>query len=153
MFFDNWYGLGRVLLVGTLAYLALVAVLRVSGKRTLAKMNAFDLVVTVALGSTLSSVLLSQDVALAEGVLAFALLAFLQFSVAWLVTRFNRIEALVKAEPGMLFYQGHFLRANMRDERVTEEEIRQALRSAGQSDPAQVRAVILETDGRFSVLS
>lgn len=153
MFFDSWYGLGRVLLVGTLAYLALVAVLRVSGKRTLAKMNAFDLVVTVALGSTLSSVLLSQDVALAEGVLAFALLAFLQFSVAWLVTRFNQIETLVKAEPRMLLYQGQFLRANMRDERVTEEEIRQALRSAGQSDPAQVRAVILETDGQFSVLS
>jgi uncharacterized membrane protein YcaP (DUF421 family) len=41
--------------------------LRVSGKRTLAKMNAFDLVVTVALGSTLATILLSADVSLAEG--------------------------------------------------------------------------------------
>ena len=50
------------------------ALLRVSGKRTLAKLNAFDLVVTVALGSTLATVLLSQSVALADGLLGFALL-------------------------------------------------------------------------------
>jgi uncharacterized membrane protein YcaP (DUF421 family) len=70
MFFDSWTGLGRVLVVGTLAYFALVLTLRVSGKRTLSKLNAFDLVVTVALGSTLATVLLSKDVALAEGLLA-----------------------------------------------------------------------------------
>ena len=70
MLFDSWAGLGRVLLVGTLAYVALVLLLRISGKRTLSKLNAFDLVVTVALGSTLATVLLSKTVALAEGVLA-----------------------------------------------------------------------------------
>ena len=50
----------------------LVIFLRLSGKRTLSKMNAFDLVVTVALGSTLATVLLTKDVALADGALAFA---------------------------------------------------------------------------------
>ena len=42
MFFDGWTGLLRVLVVGTLAYAALVLLLRVTGKRTLSKMNAFD---------------------------------------------------------------------------------------------------------------
>ena len=69
MFFDGWSGPLRVLAVGTCAYAALVLLLRCSGKRTLSKMNAFDLVVTVALGSTLATVLLSKGVALAEGVL------------------------------------------------------------------------------------
>jgi uncharacterized membrane protein YcaP (DUF421 family) len=50
----------------------------VSGKRTLSKLDAFDLIVTVALGSTLATVLLSRDVALAEGIVAFALLVGLQ---------------------------------------------------------------------------
>jgi uncharacterized membrane protein YcaP (DUF421 family) len=54
-----------VLLVGTLAYGALAFLVRISGKRTLAKLNAFDLVVTVGAG---------LDVALAEGVLALGLL-------------------------------------------------------------------------------
>ncbi len=74
MLFDSWLSLGRTAVVGVLAYLALVLLLRVSGKRTLSKMNAFDLVVTVALGSTLATVLLSTDVALATGILAFTLL-------------------------------------------------------------------------------
>jgi uncharacterized membrane protein YcaP (DUF421 family) len=68
MFFDGWNGLLRTLIIGILAYIAIVVLLRVTGKRTLSKMNAFDFVVTVALGSTLVTVLLSQDVALAEGV-------------------------------------------------------------------------------------
>ncbi len=66
-FFDSWSAMGRTVVVGVLAYLALVLLLRVSGKRTLSKMNAFDLVVTVALGSTLATVLLSTSVALARG--------------------------------------------------------------------------------------
>ncbi|MDP9439064.1 MAG: DUF421 domain-containing protein, partial [Actinomycetota bacterium] len=60
MVFDSWVGLFRVAAVGTAAYFALVLLLRISGKRTLSKINAFDLVVTVALGSTLATVLLSS---------------------------------------------------------------------------------------------
>ncbi len=53
----------RVAVVGVLAYCGLVLLLRISGKRTLSKMHAFDLVVTVALGSLLATALLSQNVA------------------------------------------------------------------------------------------
>jgi len=74
MLFQNWSGIVRTLLVGTLAYVTLVLFLRISGKRTLAKLNAFDLVVTVALGSTLSAILLQESIALAEGAAALALL-------------------------------------------------------------------------------
>lgn len=63
MVFDPWSGLPRVLVVGTLACVAPVALPRVPGKRALARMNAFDLVVTVALGSTLAAVLLGRDAA------------------------------------------------------------------------------------------
>jgi uncharacterized membrane protein YcaP (DUF421 family) len=98
MFFDSWFGLLRVLVVGTLAYVALVAILRISGKRTLTKLNAFDLVITVVLGSTLATVLLSKSVVLAEGVLAMALLVLLQFVITWLSVRSPRIRDLVKGE-------------------------------------------------------
>jgi uncharacterized membrane protein YcaP (DUF421 family) len=56
MWFDSWSDLARILVVTPLAYGALVAVLRMSGARTLSKLNAFELVVTVALGSTLATV-------------------------------------------------------------------------------------------------
>lgn len=153
MFFDSWQGLGRVLLVGTLAYVALVALLRVSGKRTLTKMNAFDLVVTVALGSTLATIVLSEDVALVEGVAAFATLIVLQFVVTSLSVRSRRVRQLVKSDPALLFYRGGMLEGALREQRVTEEEVRAAIRAQGKSRLEEVEAVILETDGSFSVLS
>ena len=70
LFFGGWAELGRTILVGVPAYLTLIVFLRVSGKRTLSKMNAFDLIVTIALGSTLATVMLSKDVSLVEGGLA-----------------------------------------------------------------------------------
>lgn len=152
MFFHNWADLGRTALVGALAYLALVLLLRISGKRTLSKMNAFDLVVTVALGSTLATVLLSKDVALAEGVVAFAVLIALQFIITYLSVRSPAVAQFVKAEPTLLLHQGRFLQGAMKRERVLEEEIRAAIRSQGIVAVEQVEAVVLETDGSFNVI-
>ena len=94
MMFDSWLGILRVLTVGPLAYVSLVVLLRVSGKRTLAKLNAFDLVVTIALGSTFATVLLSQSVLLAEGVTGMIVLVALQYAVAWLSVRSSTISEL-----------------------------------------------------------
>ena len=152
MFFENWFGLLRVLIVGTLAYAALILLLRVSGKRTLSKMNAFDFIVTVALGSTLATVLLSKDVALAEGITAFSLLIGLQYVITWLSVRSRRVENLVKAEPSLLFFEGRFLDATLRRERVTEAEVRAAVRAQGLARMENAAAVILETDGSLTVL-
>ncbi len=152
MIFDSWTGLARVLLVGTAAYASLVIFLRISGKRTLTKLNAFDLVVTVALGSTLATVLLSKSVALVEGVLALALLIFLQFSIAWLSVRSPKFRQLVKSEPALIAHRGAFLDSAMMRERITREEILAALRSSNIGDISGVQAVVLETDGSLSVL-
>jgi hypothetical protein len=69
MWFESWDNLGRTAVSGVVAYTALILFLRLSGKRTLAKLNVFDLVVTVALGSTLSTILLSRQMPLSQGLL------------------------------------------------------------------------------------
>ncbi len=150
--FDGWSGLVRVLVVGVLAYVALVALLRVSGKRTLSKLNAFDLVVTVALGSTLATILLSKETPLAEGVLAFALLIGMQFVITWLSVRFSPVNGLVKSEPSLLLYHGRLLSEALQRERVTEAEVRAAVRSAGFASLKTVAAVVLETDGTITAV-
>ncbi|CAA9346227.1 MAG: FIG00989832: hypothetical protein, partial [uncultured Chloroflexia bacterium] len=141
-FFEDWSGVGRVIVVGILAYVTLVLVLRLSGKRTLSKMNAFDLVVTVALGSTLATVLLTKSVALADGLTAFALLIFLQYVITWLSVRFTFVSRLVKSEPTLLVYDGHFLPGALRAERVTQEEILAELRLQGLASVAEAAAVV-----------
>lgn len=152
MLFQDWTSLLRVLLVGSLAYPALVLFLRVSGKRTLAKLNAFDLVVTVALGSTLATVLLNRSVTLAEGLVALLLLIGLQFMVAWLSVRSRRFSDLVKSEPTLLLHQGRLLEGAMRDQRVTQAEMQAALRAGGLAGAEDAESVVLETDGTLSVV-
>lgn len=152
MFFESWSGLARIIIIGVCAYLALLVLLRVSGKRTLSKMNAFDFVITVALGSTLATIILSRDTPLAEGVLALGLLIFLQFAITWLAVRSQAINRLVKTEPRLLLHRGAFLHSVMKAERIPEEEVFQALRTQGIASPAEVEAVVLETDGTLSVV-
>lgn len=152
MWFDSWGDIGRVLAVGAVAYLTLVLILRVSGKRTLAKLNAFDLVVTVALGSTLATILLTADVSWAEGATALALLALLQLLVAWTTTRVPGARSVVTARPTLLLRDGELQRQRMAEQRVTEDEVRQAVRSTGNGDLSTVAAVVLESDGTLSVI-
>lgn len=151
MLFQDWSDIVRTLLVGVLAYLGLVLFLRVSGKRTLAKLNAFDLVVTVALGSTLSAILLQESVALAEGLTAFATLILLQFLVTFTSVRSRRFARAVRSEPALLVRAGEVLEKAARRERITAEEIESAVRADGGTEIADADMVVLESDGSLSV--
>ena len=151
-FYDGWPSLLRVLLVGTCAYAGLVVLLRISGKRTLAKLNAFDLVVTVALGSTLATTLLGNDIALAEGLAAFALLILIQWAVAWTCARSRLASRLVKNEPRVIVWRGELLDHAIRSERLSREEVLSAIRAAGHGGYANVAAGVLETTGDMSVV-
>ena len=152
MLFQSWSGIVRTVLVGSIAYVTLVLFLRISGKRTLAKLNAFDLVVTVALGSTLSAILLQEFIALAEGATALALLILLQFLVTFGSVRWAGFAKAVRSEPTLLLREGRFCERAMKRERVTQDEAMSAVRAAGCKEIAQVDSLILESDGSLSVV-
>jgi uncharacterized membrane protein YcaP (DUF421 family) len=152
MIFDDWQALIRVVWIGVLSYSALVVLLRISGKRTLSKWNAFDLIVTIALGSTLATVLLTQQVTLTQGVVALALLIGLQFVISWLTIRVHAVRRFTKSEPTYLYREGEFILKRLHSERVTESEVNAAVRGAGIGSMQDVEAVILETDGSVSVI-
>lgn len=152
MFYADWFALVRTLTVAALAYAALLVILRVSGKRTLSKLNAFDLVVTVALGSTLASVAVSPQVTLSDGATAFLVLVALQYVIASLSVRFPPFQRAIKARPALLVRDGRVLDHALADQRVTRSEILQAVRQHGHPALSGVAAVVLETDGSLSVI-
>lgn len=152
MWFDSWFDLARVGLVGTSAYVFLIITLRVSGKRTLAQMNAFDFVVTVALGSTLATILLSRDVSWTEGAVAIAVLTTLQFLVAWCSVRWGLVRRAVTSRPVLVVHDGVALVDAIAACRLTESQIRQAARSGGYGDLSLVGAIVLEPNGTLSVV-
>ncbi len=151
-FFDSISALVPVILVTPLTYLSLIFILRVTGKRTLSKLNAFDFVVTVALGSTLSATITSKDIAFVEGVTALTLLVLMQLIITWLSVRFNIVDRLIKSKPQILYLNGEFQESIMKETRVNRHEILQAMRQKGFGDLREVEAVILETSGNMSVL-
>jgi uncharacterized membrane protein YcaP (DUF421 family) len=152
IFFDSWESILRMLIITVLAYISLVILLRISGKRTLSKMNAFDLIVTIALGSTLATVILNKDITLVDGILAFFLLIFLQYAITFLSTRYKAISNLVKSTPTLIVYKGRMLKDVMQKERIDEDEVYAVLRQNGLSAVAEADAVVLETDGSLTVI-
>lgn len=152
IFFTSWESIYRTVTITVLAYVLLILLLRASGKRTLSKMNAFDLIVTIALGSTLATVMLSKDVALIDGVLALFLLIFLQFIITFLSARSGTISKLVKSTPALLVYKGEMLLHAMKKERIAEDEIYAIIREKGLGSLQEADAIVLETDGSLTVI-
>lgn len=136
-----------------MGYISLVLLLRISGNRTLSKLNAFDFVVTIALGSTFGSLILNKSVALAEGIVAFAVLVSLQYIMTWISVRSDTVKKLIKNEPALLYYNGEYLKDAMDRSRVVKGEIEQSVRNQGHNSLENIEAVVLETDGSFSIIS
>lgn len=142
----------HTILVGIISYVVLIAIIRLSGKRTLSKWNAFDFVVTIALGSTLSTALVSTQVSLGQSITAFLVIVLLQFAITFSSVRSREIKNLVKSQPTLLLYAGEYRQETLRRERVVEAEVMAAIRENSIADVESVHAVVLETDGTFSVI-
>ena len=151
-FWNGWEPLLRTLVVGSLTYISIIFILRSSGKRTLASMNAFDFVITVALGSAYGRILTAKQVSLAEAVITFVLLACLQFIVSKLENKSRWFYQLVTSQPTLLYYRGQFLENAMRKQRVRKDSLLGAVRKHKFSSLEEVEAIVLETDGSISVL-
>ena len=152
MWFESWDSLINILITGVVCFIGLIMFLRVAGKRTLTKMNAFDFIMTFTIGSTLATAITSDDITITEGLTALAIIITVQYVIAWLEVRFEWFQKLVKAQPSVLFYDGNFCEKTMRQERITKVEVLAAMRYSGLSDPSQARLVLMETDGQLSVI-
>jgi uncharacterized membrane protein YcaP (DUF421 family) len=152
MFFDGWESVARIVLLAGATYITLVAVLRVIGEQALAKMSSYDMIVTIALGSLLVSIPLGSGITLADGLAAIATVLLLQEGTRFLVKRSRQASKLVRQRPHLVLWDGHLLRERMDEVNVIEEEVRAAVRRSGLGSFAEAQAVVLETDGEWSVI-
>ncbi|WP_417683994.1 DUF421 domain-containing protein [Roseibium sp.] len=152
IWFDGFDDLIRIAIRVPMLYFAIIAFIRIAGKRSMAQMNNFDWIVTVALGSMVASGALLKDVTVAETLFAVAAFLALQFALTAITCRSERFAAWIKPSPRTLARHGRFDDGAMRRERVTSEEIRSALRQQGLDDISMTEEVILETDATVSVI-
>lgn len=138
--------------MGVVVYAYLVILLRVTGKRTLSQFNAFDFVVTVALGSAVATILLDSSVSVAEGAVALGVLAGLQFVVAFSASRLRSVHRLLSSAPTVLVWDGAIRGDALRSARLSEADVLQAVRAGGGGTIDDVAAAVLEASGTISVV-
>ena len=133
-------------------YLFLLVALLLGGKRQLAQITAFDLVVLLIISNVVQNAVIGNDNSLGGGLFGATVIFLLNGLVAWLTFRFKRVERLVEHTPTVLVKSGRILRQNLRRERLSLPEFRAALRRHGVVSLRDIRYVILEEDGHITVL-
>ncbi len=135
-----------------LVYFVLLAMIRLSGKRTMGQFTAFDMLLVVLLGNAVQNALLGSDNSVAGGLLLAATLIGLNGLVGLMSARSDRIEALVEGSPVLLAHDGKVYKDVLRRELVSGQDFEKAMREAGIEDVGDIRLAVLETNGHITVV-
>ncbi|PZX19651.1 uncharacterized protein DUF421 [Palleronia aestuarii] len=152
LWFNDWNRIASVTIGAVIFFAFAVLLTRLLGKRSTAQMNNFDWIIAVAMGSLLSSGILLKDVSIADALVAMGILGLCQWMTTWLVLRVPWLAWAVKPMPRLLVHDGEIVEAAMRAERISEDELFSRLRGQGYTNLPEVQWVILETDGRLTVV-
>lgn len=152
MFFNGFESIYTSIIISVILYFSIVLLLRLSGKRTLSDLNAFDLLVTITMGSIAATTILSKDTSYIDGIISITTLVILQYIVAKVSVFSKAINKLIRSESTLVFYKGKFLEENMKKMRITKNDILQQARQQQGITSNQISAVILESNGKLSVI-
>jgi uncharacterized membrane protein YcaP (DUF421 family) len=133
-----------------LTFVLLWFVLRVSGKREVTQLSAFELILLVTLGDLISQTVLQEDFSLTGGFLAVATFTVLSILLSWIGWRFPQARPVLDGEPTVLLKDGNVDERVLRYERLPLEDVLIAAREHSVRDLADVDLVVLEPDGTFS---
>ena len=134
-----------------IVYLFLVVFLRIFGKRELAQLNPFDLVVLLSLSNTVQNAMIGDDNSVSGGIIgAFSLLA-INWVLAWLLFRSPKVTATLEGSPTTLIRDGVVDEPALNSQTLTHEDLITVLNRNGFNDPAEIKLCILEPNGTFYV--
>ncbi len=143
-----WEFLFRALVV----YAFLIVLLRLTGKRQIAQLAPFDLVLLLVLSNAVQNSMNGGDNSLIGGMISATTLVAVNFVVGYVTYRYRRVELFVEGRPEVLIHNGHLYEAVMQRAQMTHNELNAALRGAGVSTIEQVHSAILENNGTISVI-
>ncbi len=150
--FNSWARIWSVVQAAVFFFVLIVFLSRIGGKRLTGQLNNFDWIITVAVGSLMASGILLKDVSVADTTVAILVLAALQWGCTWLAVRSERFAALLKPPPRLLLDKGKVLKDSIVHERIAMAELEARLRQEGFTSLADANWVILETNGKLSVI-
>jgi len=142
------------IIVSTLAvYLFIVIAIRLFGKKELAQLSVVDLVFILLISNSVQNAMVGPDSTLSGGLVAASSLFIVNYILKYLQYRFPKFGKIVQGDATMLIYQGKMLKTHMKNVKISEDELMEAVREHGVATVKDVDLAIMEVDGSISVLS
>jgi len=140
----------EIVLRTAIVYLLLFVLLRALGKRELAEMSPFELIMLVVLGDIVQQGVTQEDMSITGALLAASTIAMLIVAFSYVAFRFPRARQLLEGSPTVVVRDGAVVREAMRAERLTIEELAQSARARGITSLDGVTIAVLEEDGKMT---
>jgi len=134
-------------------YFFLFFVMRVVGKKELAGMSAFELILLVIMGDLIQQGVTQQDTSATAAMLSIGTMILLMLGVSWATFRFKKVTPVTDGQPVIVVRNGRVMREALRIERLTEDDLLEEARGQGIGDLGVVIVGVLETDGTFSFVT
>jgi len=141
-----------IVIRATVIFFALYLIVRLLGKRELAQLTPFELIVLVVTGDLIQQGVTHNDFSLTGSILAVATFAFWASVLSWITYLSRRAERMLDGEPRVIVRAGRILTENLRHDRLTESEIQSEMRLAGIAHTSDVAWGILEPKGKISFI-
>ena len=132
-----------------IVYVFLVLLLRVFGKRELAQLNPFDLVVLLSLSNTVQNAIIGDDNTVAGGLIGAFTLLFVNYLVVRYLFKHRRLDQIIEGKPSVLVKEGHVCKDALAKELITVAELQSVARRQGFEGVHEVETCILEPGGSF----
>lgn len=134
-----------------IVYVFLVVMLRIFGKRELAQLNSFDLVVLLMLSNTVQNAIIGTDDSVTGGLIGAVALLTVNFFIVRATFKNKRLDRMVEGPPATLIEKGKVIRGALDQEKLTETELKIAAQRQGFSDFTQIEKAVLEPGGAFNM--
>jgi uncharacterized membrane protein YcaP (DUF421 family) len=133
-------------------YVFLIVGLRLSGKRELAQLNPFDLVVLLTLSNTVQNAIIGDDNSLLGGLIGAAALMVINYLTVRYMFHHPRLERLVEGSPAPLIKHGKLQKDTLRRELISPAELQAAARRQGFESLKEIDEAIIESGGTITFL-
>lgn len=135
-----------------IVYFALLAMLRIAGRRTMSDVTPMDMLVMLLVSETVSPALTAGEDSVSAGLLAAATLVVMAVATSYVVFRSRRAEVLVSGATDVLIRDGHVDPAVIRRHRITDEDLAMALHQHGLLEVEDVARAFVESDGEITIV-
>lgn len=147
------YSILEIFVRSVIIYLFIIIAIRISGKKELAQLSVIDLVFILLISNAVQNAMVGEESSLWSGIVAAGSLFLVNIILKFITYRYKKAKGLIEGDPVLLIHNGKVIRKNLNKEKISIEELEEAVREHGVEKFEDVNLAILENDGNISIIS